>query len=152
MINIGNETKYLFIIDTDKYAGNFEREMCAFATGHVGDCDVGSEQREVFEQETEEQDVDEDILGDLEEFIIHEPDEHGCCRPVTITFSPDRKEVNGVGIFFSYRPRREVMEFIVERAKRYASEGHGRFESAKGMTVTGSRLLKIKTTVEEIAK
>lgn len=29
------------IVDTDKYSGNFEREMCAYATGQVGECGVG---------------------------------------------------------------------------------------------------------------
>jgi len=26
---------YIFVIDTDSYAGNFERDMCAFLTGRV---------------------------------------------------------------------------------------------------------------------
>lgn len=29
------------IVDTENYAGNFERQMCAFVTGQVGDCGVG---------------------------------------------------------------------------------------------------------------
>ncbi|KKK83825.1 hypothetical protein LCGC14_2789530, partial [marine sediment metagenome] len=32
---------WIFIIDTDSYAGNFEREMCAYITGRVGECGVG---------------------------------------------------------------------------------------------------------------
>ena len=35
--------KYLFVIDTDSYSGNFEREMCAYCTGQIGDCEVGIE-------------------------------------------------------------------------------------------------------------
>ncbi len=31
---------YLFVIDTDTYAGNFEREMCAYVTGQIGECEV----------------------------------------------------------------------------------------------------------------
>ena len=30
-----------FVIDTKQYAGNFEREMCAHITGHIGECEVG---------------------------------------------------------------------------------------------------------------
>ena len=37
------ETKY-FVVDTDTYAGNFEREMCAFMTGITGACGVGKEE------------------------------------------------------------------------------------------------------------
>ena len=29
--------KYLFVIDTDSYAGNFEREMCAYLTNQIGE-------------------------------------------------------------------------------------------------------------------
>ncbi|HWY34086.1 MAG TPA: hypothetical protein VNX68_05525, partial [Nitrosopumilaceae archaeon] len=32
-----------FIIDTDSYSGNFERQMCAYSTGQLGDCEVGEE-------------------------------------------------------------------------------------------------------------
>lgn len=31
----------VLIIDTDNYSGNFERELCLFLTGQVGDADVG---------------------------------------------------------------------------------------------------------------
>ena len=33
----------MIIIDTDTYAGNFERELCAYVTGIVRDCEVGIE-------------------------------------------------------------------------------------------------------------
>jgi len=42
---------YKFIIDTDQYAGNFEREMCAYLTGTVGECGVGDEFAELFSKE-----------------------------------------------------------------------------------------------------
>jgi hypothetical protein len=35
---------FSFIIDTDKYAGNFEREICAFVTGRIGEDGVGEEE------------------------------------------------------------------------------------------------------------
>lgn len=39
-----------FVIDTNKYSGNFEREMCAYLTGHTGDCGVGDKEKaEYFE-------------------------------------------------------------------------------------------------------
>lgn len=38
----GDESKsYSIVVETDSYAGNFEREMCAFMTGHIGKCEVG---------------------------------------------------------------------------------------------------------------
>lgn len=43
--------KYSFIIDTNSYAGNFEREMCAYLTGQVGDCGVGDEHIESLKEQ-----------------------------------------------------------------------------------------------------
>ena len=41
---------YTIIIDTDEYSGNFEREMCAYCTGQVGECEVGEEEQAVFDE------------------------------------------------------------------------------------------------------
>jgi hypothetical protein len=77
----GAEDRYILVIDTDKYAGNFEREMVAFMTGCVGDCGVGDKQAERFDAEVPSPPFDQDV-------IAHEPDEHGCCRPASIWVSP----------------------------------------------------------------
>lgn len=34
---------FLLVIDTNQYSGNFERELCAYVTGQIGDCEVGEE-------------------------------------------------------------------------------------------------------------
>ena len=73
----------IFVIDTDAYAGNFERPMCAYLTGQVGDCGVGEEYAEMFKQCPEE--AYEEAFEDL---IVHVPDDHGCCRPVSIYATP----------------------------------------------------------------
>lgn len=36
-------TSIVVAIDTNQYAGNFEREMCAYITGQYGDCGVGDD-------------------------------------------------------------------------------------------------------------
>jgi hypothetical protein len=38
---MNEENLWLFIVDTDSYAGNFERCMCAYMTGQIGECEVG---------------------------------------------------------------------------------------------------------------
>ena len=38
-----SETLYTFIIDTEQYSGNFERQMTAYMTAQIGDCEVGEE-------------------------------------------------------------------------------------------------------------
>lgn len=69
---------FKFIIDTDKYSGNFEREMCAYLTGQIGDCGVGAEYRELFFKE-------ESINFDN---VINQPDDNGCYRPCYIESTP----------------------------------------------------------------
>ena len=64
------------VVDTNKYSGNFEREMCAFATAQVGECGVGEDEVDEAHQyaswwETHIQQV-----------------EDGCWRPVAISPTP----------------------------------------------------------------
>ena len=82
---------FIFVIDTNEYAGNFEREMCAYLTGQVGECGVGQEMATVFYKETKAK------LGD-EYFdnIAHCPDDRGCSRPATIWPNP-RYANDGMG-------------------------------------------------------
>ena len=40
-----------FIVDTDKYAGNFERQLCAVAMNAIGDCGVGSNFVDTWDEE-----------------------------------------------------------------------------------------------------
>ena len=76
--------KYGFIIDTDSYSGNFERQMCAYITGQIGDCCVGDEYVEEFiEQFPDEYALIENIIG-------FEADEYGCSRPCGISPTPGR--------------------------------------------------------------
>ena len=70
---------YMVIIDTDKYAGNFERDMCAFITGEIGDCGVGDEYQTMALKE-----LDPEAKRWFEYNIGSVTDEHGCSRPVEI--------------------------------------------------------------------
>lgn len=85
--------KFTLIIDTNQYAGNFERQMCAFLTGHTGECGVGRDMAQIYKEDT----------GDakLTKFrnVISVPDEHGCSRPVSIHTNP-RWAGDGVGNIF----------------------------------------------------
>lgn len=36
-------SKYILVADTNQYAGNFERELCAYITGQYGECSVGAD-------------------------------------------------------------------------------------------------------------
>lgn len=69
---------YKFIIDTDSYAGNFERDMCAFLTGRVGECGVGREFAERFSSE----------VGPEFHNVVDKADEHGVFRPCEMETTP----------------------------------------------------------------
>lgn len=70
---------WIFVIDTQDYAGNFERELTAYITGMVGDCRVGEDMVEYYKEETGD--------GTCEKFsdlLEYRPDENGCARPCAI--------------------------------------------------------------------
>lgn len=99
--------QYLFIIDTADYAGNFERELCAYITGRIGGCGVGDDMAGLFLKE----------MG-LEQFenVIEQPDDHGCWRPTSIC----EDNPNSVEIYFGEKPTKEQIELMKERAQKFA--------------------------------
>jgi len=141
--------QYYFVIDTDTYAGNFERPLCAYVTGCVGDCGVGQKEAEQARQE----------LGDaLDDLVGAEPDEHGCWRPVKIYPTPGIYN-NGMGkvskkkpspwypaycsvaIVVHERPSDETFKLMVDRAQGYSEEN--------GFKITGFRFVTERTVTEE---
>jgi hypothetical protein len=103
-------TDFAVVIETDSYAGNFEREMCAYVTGHIGECEVGDE---FVDQETESL---------FDGYIERIPDENGCYRPVSLgcDVSDDfNLTSNDVVIWFNQRPTDYMVNFISERLKTF---------------------------------
>jgi hypothetical protein len=101
------KTTYGIIIDTEQYAGNFERELCAFLTGRVGDCGVGDE----YEDE-----------NPLFENVIDVPDEDGCRRPCSIY--PTKGWFNhGWGGNFKEGQEQEALEDYRKQVSEYYNHG-----------------------------
>ena len=132
---------YVFVIDTADYAGNFERQICAYATGCVGQCGVGHEMADVFLEET-----------GLEPFenVCEEMDDHGCSRPASIWTSPNG-DMNSVAIFFAERPDKAQVAMMMERAHRFAAlpqEDYGQRPLGKRVSkILGFRLLRIEKEI-----
>lgn len=104
------DVPYLVIIETDKYAGNFCREMVAYCTGEYGECGCGvSESNDYFDH------FDNEMFIDV---VAHLPDEHGCYRPSS-TYEFNNKN-NAVAIPFSEKPTKDMLERIHTRANTYA--------------------------------
>lgn len=76
------EGYYLFVVDTLEYAGNFERELTAFCTGIVGECEVGEKQALEFQKDHPE------MVPVMMNLVGRIPDEHGVMRPATIWPTP----------------------------------------------------------------
>lgn len=139
-------TSVIFAIDANEYSGNFEREMCAYVTGQIGECEVGrtlaaETRRQLSRPETDK------IFEWIEEHIVQEADDSDspCYRPCAIWPTPGRVN-NGSGqhfneadlpiekswqnvhwpayesvaIFFDDIPPDEVIEVMAERAKEFA--------------------------------
>ncbi|MBI4450803.1 hypothetical protein HY642_02400 [Candidatus Woesearchaeota archaeon] len=111
----GKPECYLFVIDTDTYAGGFEREMCAYITGQIGECEVGKEQALIAQREIPK------IVAKLEELIESVPDEHGCCRPVSIFPTPGWFN-NGIGGDFRRGQEAEALVHYKKETEKYYNE------------------------------
>jgi hypothetical protein len=155
---------FIFIVDTDQYAGNFERYMCAYLTGQIGDCEVGKDMKRLFILETKDRYLFDDI-------IMQVADEHGCNRPVSIWPTPgygnnvmgkheklteENKETyhwpayQSVAIFFEKRPSDEMISLMKKRLETFEEVFKqcflGKHYNAK---ILGCRLVEYKVIRQE---
>lgn len=154
---IREHERFVFVVDTEEYAGNFERELCACMTAQIGDCEVGANQIPDARHA-----IPFAILEWLDEHTLQVADEHGCARPVTIWPTPGwyndghgniaRGEGKhpaylSIGIFFDEVPPPAVVDCLRRRAREFAVKG-ARF--IEPFTVTGFRLLRSWRTSTEL--
>jgi hypothetical protein len=146
---------FIFVVDTNLYAGNFEREMCGYVTGTYGECGVGIEEAECFVKSLNQAGQDGAALQEAFAAIIsQEPDDsdHPCYRPAGIWPTPGRwnngqgqhfddadfdakKSWQGrawpayesVAIFFQERPTPDQLALMAQRIQLFA-ERHNRGE------------------------
>jgi hypothetical protein len=124
-------SRILFVIDTNAYAGNFERPMCAAVTGVVDDTSFDA--------------IEEGKLyngpGDLEELVGWEDDE-GCPRCATCYLEPTSGENNAVAIYMNRKPTTDEITGMKERAETFATkEGRRR----KPFKILGYRIVIERT-------
>ena len=137
--------KFIFVIDTTDYAGNFERELCAYVTGQIGDCGAGHDLREVA---LEEQPRLDEIFEDT---VKQYHDDHGCWRPCQIW--PNKKgKYNSVAIFFFERPTEEQIEIIKVRAAKFVKEIKSKYiDMSQIKKILGFRLIESTVVYNEIS-
>lgn len=160
---MSKDTQYIFVVHTKKYSGNFERELCGYITGQVGECGVGDNTADEFKEE-----VSTELQELFDEMIEQVPDEdNGCYRPCVIWPTPGRYN-NGrgghfdladfnaedawggrphpayesVAVFFTEQPTPEMIALMKERATVYGEE--------HSLGVTGFQLIKRETVKSDI--
>jgi len=94
--------KYIFVIDTESYSGNFERQMTAYCTGRIGDCEVGDGEASIFRKEVGDPDK---IFGE----VLDIPDAFGCRRPTEIYPTPGWFN-NGMGGHYRDGQEKEALD------------------------------------------
>lgn len=147
----------IFVVHTDSYSGNFERELCAYITGQVGDCGVGEDLASDF------LDDEGDEAADLfDEIVAQVRDDHGVMRPCAIYPTPgrlndgygnmrDAKEgetgfpaYESVAIYFDERPSDEQILLMKDRAVKYATDKYNRksyFKDRAPLIINGFELI-----------
>lgn len=129
---------YILLIHTDSYAGNFERQMCAYMTGITGDCGVGEGEADEFREAMEEKGLDPDMFDGV---LCHEADDHGWHRPASIWNATGEDGYKTVAIFFDSLPSEDETVLLRERAYEYAAN--------KKITVHKLSLVKRKVKVTD---
>lgn len=131
-----------FIIDTDSYSGNFEREMCAFSTGHSGEYGMGR------------QNTEETIKQQFAPYIASVKDDRDCMTPVNIAITPGFGN-NGYGFLGdgsadSYKRAKEA--YINYKKENELDRAIKRVEFYKNTKAdNSSNILELKRIETEIA-
>jgi hypothetical protein len=103
---------FVLVIETNKYAGNFEREMCAFVTVQIGECGVGDKIASKVENELP------DFYERMDEIIGSQYDDNGCSRPTSGAINKNG-EYNNVEIYFNEMPNDSDMIIIRKRINEF---------------------------------
>lgn len=117
------------VIDTNSYSGNFERELCAFITGHVGECGVGESYADMYKLEHTPLPHVEHVLD--AEYGIERPvniyptigmwnDGMGNHYPDSVAGDKKYPAYQSIVIYFQKVPNQALIDFMMERAKIFS--------------------------------
>lgn len=104
------------VIDTNSYAGNFERELCAYVTGQYGECGVGKDYAEYFSPQIAHLDWWDSHIVSRSEYR-HSP----CKRPTTIYWNDKTCSYSSVAIYVNKIPTENIMIEFAERIKEFCN-------------------------------
>lgn len=93
-----SQPPYLFVIDTEQYAGDFERELGAWCTGQIGQCGVGDREAADFAAL-----FPNELKGFIDAVEQFDDKASGCLRPVKLVETPGWLN-NGLGYHYRDDP------------------------------------------------
>lgn len=141
-------TIWIFIIDTNLYAGNFEREMCCYVTGVFAEESMGHgrPQQEMY---LEDMGYSNEYENPFHQYEGSKPmampchDEYGE-RPCGVWSSPNGAGNNSVGLFFQNEVSEEDVRFFLERAEKFCelvekNKTEWPYKSFAGLKIRGAR-------------
>lgn len=135
---------WLFVIDTNEYAGNFERELAAYITGQCGET-RGEDEAAIGTRE-----IDTESFTWFTEHIITSSDgEHGTEIGHVYQTSPNQNN-NSVAIEFSKPIPTGIRVLMIERAQAYKSLPK-QYEWDKRPNISGFRLFVQEAKTTEIS-
>lgn len=140
------------VIDTDAYAGNFERELCAACTGHHDDTSVTAKEIAASYDGPDLGFIeggDGDEVDDVEG-LIGTYNDNGCYRHAGIYQTPGTTEYRSVRIVLNRDPTPAELDGIMRRAMAFAGVGaqSDRGHEVQPFKIIGVRLIRERTTTQ----
>lgn len=159
-------TRYTLVVDTDAYAGNFERQLTAYCTGMADPSGVGEPEALAFRAAMPQEVFDH--FGTIMSTRSDENDHHHYARILPTSgrlndkgrhfdaseLAPELRKAfpmayESVGIFFDEIPPRELLDILLVRAEEFGAN-YGSLASPTPFRILGMRLLAEVTSVVEV--
>ena len=137
---VSSNDSFIFVIDTKEYSGNFERELCAFVTGCVGECGVGDNCAAEYLKAHKQLD-----------FIDSVPDDNGCYRPCSIIETPGVYN-NGYGFHYTDGQEKEARISYEASLKEHHLNGMSRAYLKRWESGDQADLKRVGWTLEALEK
>lgn len=130
------EVKYRVVVCTNTFATNFEKELCAFVTGQIGECETGINRR--FYQSAE---VREQFEKKMERRLCDD----GNWGPVQT--SP--ADANSFELFFKEKPTQQMLDHIHEAINEFADEKKDKNPMTVRISIDNIKVIKEVSIYEE---
>lgn len=116
---MSKDERWMFVIDTDEYAGNFERELGGYVMGQV---DEWGEHRAAQYIKLYQQECPADPFKKLVYEAFYNPGDDGfMLTPAHITTGPNGDyPYNSVAIHLWERPNKQQIQLLVARAQKFS--------------------------------